>query len=260
MKKLIKRWLFGKCPGLSGRFPYFGCTVYFPKGSQAFEAACQQGIFEQANANLLRNLSASQSHVFDVGANIGLMALPILEGVPDCIVVSCEPSPNALPWLLRTVKESRYSARWKIIPKAVGSELGRADFFTSTRDLGMYDGLRSSNQVSSVGKVSVEVTTLDHEWDKLGRPPVSVLKIDVEGAEAAVLRGASSCLAECRPHILLEWNRKNPGAFNSPAGFLFQFASENKYRLFAMPMLVPVLSQTDFRLQMALTESFLLAP
>jgi hypothetical protein len=50
----------------------------------------------------------------------------------------------------------------------------------------------------------VPMTTLDAEWIAAGRPEVSALKIDVEGGELDVLRGASELLASQRPAVLLE--------------------------------------------------------
>src|SRR5207302_6765911 len=101
--KALKRWLYGSCPGFAGSFPYFGTNVYFPKGSLCFRAACEQGIFEAENVRLLQGICRPGSHMFDVGANLGLMALPVLRHVAGCKVVSFEPSPNTLPWLERTI-------------------------------------------------------------------------------------------------------------------------------------------------------------
>lgn len=49
---------------------------------------------------------------------------------------------------------------------------------------------------------------LDPLWIQAGRPPVTLLKIDTEGCDAAVLRGASALLAACHPLVLCE--RGNP--------------------------------------------------
>jgi FkbM family methyltransferase len=44
--------------------------------------------------------------VFDVGANIGLMAIPLLTHVPECRVISFEPSENSVPYLRKTIEGS----------------------------------------------------------------------------------------------------------------------------------------------------------
>ena len=95
----LKYWLYGRCPGFAGSFPYFGTKVYFPKGSLSFRSACKQGIFEADNVRILQALARPDAVLFDVGANIGLMAVPVLRHEPGCRVVSFEPSANVLSFL-----------------------------------------------------------------------------------------------------------------------------------------------------------------
>jgi hypothetical protein len=52
----------------------------------------------------------------------------------------------------------------------------------------------------------VRQVTLDELWDAAGCPPVSILKIDVEGSEVEVIRGAEHLLSVQRPAILAEAN------------------------------------------------------
>jgi FkbM family methyltransferase len=56
----------------------------------------------------------------------------------------------------------------------------------------------------TVGTTSVQSVPLDRIWQELGRPPVSFVKIDVEGAEASVLRGARKMMTSTRPPLLIE--------------------------------------------------------
>jgi hypothetical protein len=50
----------------------------------------------------------------------------------------------------------------------------------------------------------VHSVPLDRIWEDLGRPAVSFVKIDVEGAEASVLRGARAMMASTHPPLLVE--------------------------------------------------------
>jgi hypothetical protein len=88
LRQTIKYWLYGRCPGFAGSFPYFGTRVYFPPGSKSFLAACEQGIFEADNVRLLQGLVRPGSYFFDVGTNIGLMSAPVLHTAPDVRIVS----------------------------------------------------------------------------------------------------------------------------------------------------------------------------
>ena len=87
-----------------------------------------------------------------------------------------------------------------------------------------------------------------------------MIKIDVEGGELDVLKGARECLSRERPHILLEWCDLNLPAYGIPRDALFPFAREHGYGLYALPEMVPIATQSDMSLQAIRTESFLMAP
>lgn len=55
-----------------------------------------------------------------------------------------------------------------------------------------------------VGRVAVPGVTLDDLWEGVGRPRVSFIKIDVEGAEGDVLRGAGGMIGATRPQLIVE--------------------------------------------------------
>lgn len=260
MRKLLKYWFYTYCPGFVGTFPYFGIKVHFPKGSLSFKAACQQGIFEADNVAVLRSLIEPDSYMFDVGANIGLMAIPVLCAEPTCRVISFDPSINVLPCLRRTVKESRFGDRWNLIEKAVGASSGAISFSLSSQANSLFDGIRPTQRVESTSQVQVEMTTLDEVWQQIGSPRLSLIKIDVEGAESGVLQGADQCLRAERPFVLLEWNRQNLAAYDCPPSFILKFASEMGYEVLAVPGLHAVKTEIQLKVHMAFSENFLLAP
>lgn len=260
MRKRLKRWLYGRCPGLSGAFTYFGVRVFFPRNSLSFRAACDQGIFEHDNLRVLTALARPASWLFDIGANIGLMAIPLLHHDQSLKVVSFEPSPNSLPSLQRTWARSRCQNRWVLVPKAVGQYLGSAPYHLATAENSLFDGLRDTGRVTGVACVIVEMTTVDAEWLRLGRPQVSVIKCDIEGGESAMLQGASECIGTCRPAVLLEWNAKNLAAFGVAPASLIEFGAKNRFSLHAVPGLSEIHSEMALIAHMAFTESFLLLP
>jgi FkbM family methyltransferase len=193
--------------------------------------------------------------MFDVGANLGLMAIPVLTTVPDCSVVSFEPSPNSLPSLRRTIASARFGDRWQLVESAVGARPHTAEFSLSRPDDGLYDGLKSTGRVAEAAKVTVVVTTLDATWKALGCPPVKAIKVDVEGAELDVIHGATECLKETRPILLIEWNATNLAAYGTKPA-----VQEIGYGLYALPSIVPVRDASELALHMIGTESFLLVP
>ena len=271
LRKQIKKWFYGSCPFFSGSFPYFGTRVYFPSRSHIFNLACEQTVYEPLNLQLISTLLKSDTVYFDVGANIGLLSAPLLNSHPSCKVVSIEPSPNALPFLMRTYESSKFKDRWCIIGKALGKSIGSLDFFIASADLGAFDGLKDSGRAGETRKITVPVTTLDAEWEAMGKPPVSVVKIDVEGAEIHTLEGAISCISSEKPYILLEWNLMNLRANDCSVCSLLEFAKKINYKVFSIleqPTtshryflnidFVPITDCVTLQIQMLSTENFLL--
>jgi FkbM family methyltransferase len=254
----VKRLVQNRLLLISGRCRYYGTTVYFPKRCFVFDLLCQSGVYERENLQLLCRLARPGTSLFDVGGNIGLMSVPVLKERPDCRVVTFEPSPTTWPYLARTHRGSHHRGRWTIIKRALGRTPGEGTFRVCAPATGAYDGFRDTGRGGSSTTISIPVSTLDAEWKALGSPPVSVVKVDVEGAEIEVLEGASECMAQERPAVLLEWNVSNLLAYKCEPQSLLSFAEKVGYGVYAVPFLVPISSAAMLKLQMLRGESFLL--
>lgn len=260
MRRRFKRWLYGSCPGFAGSFPYFNSRVHFPRGSIIFEAACADGIYEAENLRVMQGFARPRTAVFDVGANIGLMSVPVLSAKADVKVVSFEASPGTLRYLRRTRDESTFRDRWEIVGKAAGKTAGTAEFSVGAIGEGAYDGFKQTGRGSAASVLTVDVTTVDLEWRRLGQPDVSVLKLDVEGAELDVLDGARECIAACAPAIIAEWSPRNIGAYGRSVEDLFATAQRIGYRLWVIPQLAEIGDPVAIRMHSSLSESYLLYP
>jgi len=260
MRKFFKWLIYGYMPGLSGSFSYYGTKTFFPKNSYLFRQACTQGIYELENTLLLTNLAKPGSFYFDIGANLGFMSLPVLYHCPECQVVSIEASPNNLKFLQKTFESSTYKDRWQVVGKAAGDTVGSQTFSISTSEMGAFDGFQNTNRAGKMSQVTVEVTTIDTEWEKLNRPQVSLIKIDVEGSELQVLKGASHCIEQEKPAILLEWNLMNLKAYSCPPSSLFSWSKDAGYSVFSLPNLIPLLDRVSFDAQTLKYDNFLLLP
>jgi FkbM family methyltransferase len=258
--RVVKKWLFGQVARVAGSFHYFGVKVFFPPGSRSFTAASKEGIFEAENVRVLQAMAKPDTTIFDVGANIGLMAIPLLKQVSGCRVISFEPSENTLPYLQKTIEGSPYRDRWSLVAKAVGREPGRVSFSLSNKKNSLFDGLKPTGRAPVASATEVEMTTLDEIWRNAGRPRVSLIKCDVEGAELQVLEGAAECLRQEKPSVLIEWNGKNLKAYGCPPGAICDFAARNGYSLYSVPNGTKVNDPHELALQMVFTESFLLMP
>lgn len=145
--------------------------------------------------------------VVDVGAHRGDWAASVRSVAPSARLILVEPTPPTVA-LLR----SRFAddADTTIHPVAVGDHdgtdtlhaFGSSDFNSL---LPLDDSIRDhyASKLGEEGSVEVPVTTLDSLLADVDH--VDVLKIDVQGYEAAVLAGASSVLARTT-NIVIETN------------------------------------------------------
>lgn len=255
-----KYWLYGSAPLYRGWFPYYGHRVFFPRRSVQLPMACDQGIYEESTVRLISNLAAPQTTFIDVGANIGLLSLPILENCPDVSVLSLEASPDTLSYLTRTNVASRHHSRWRVIGAAAGKAAGTATFWSSTVDNGAFDGFKDTGRGGNKQAIEVSVNTLDEIWSDAGNPSVSVIKIDVEGAELDVLEGAKKLLASQRPAVVLEWSGLNLAAYKLAPEALLTTCQAIGYKPYSHPAMCLIDSAALLNAAMAQTETFLLLP
>jgi FkbM family methyltransferase len=152
------------------------------------------GRLEPASLALFARAIAPGATVWDIGANVGLFTLAAARAAgPAGRVVAFEPFPDNVAALKRHLHLNAVT-NVEVVEAAVGREAGRARMAAG-------DSL-SEARLAADGAVEVPVVSLDG-WAGAGRAdPPSVVKIDVEGAEFDVLRGAGAALAH-RPLILM---------------------------------------------------------
>jgi FkbM family methyltransferase len=260
LRSRAKYWWYTSVPGVAGRVPYYGTTVHFPPRAPVFRVMCENGRFEPEIIDRLVDLARPDTTVFDVGANLGLMAIPVLHACRSCRVVSIEPSPNSLSFLRQTVGGSGYGGRWQVVDKALAARPGQLAFVIGRPEDALFEGLKSSDRIPNASTIVVPVSTLDAEWIALGSPAVSVVKIDVEGAEGQVLEGAGALLAAEQPALLIEWHAPYLQRFGTPPAALLAVAAAHRYRIFSVPYGIPVADAVSLRAQMMSCQNFLLLP
>lgn len=195
--KYIKRRL----PPRYGHTPLFvspdSQLKYLKPGESAFDSDLLRIIDEHVRED---------SAVWDIGANIGVFALGAAGIARKGFVLAVE----ADIWLAQLMRKSlqlqqNCELNVQVLPCAVSDRNGAASFLIAKRG-------RASNALESAGgrsqtggireKVIVPTLTLDTLLDFFGAP--SLVKIDIEGAEAMALKGARKLLSEIRPVVYIE--------------------------------------------------------
>lgn len=155
---------------------------------------------------LLDNIRIGPGEIaIDVGANLGWYSV-LLDRLSDAgsRIFAFEPDPSTYDLLTKNLL-TNHASRVVAVNMALGDAPGTAQL-NRYRDSnnGRHTLMAGGN--SSGGKVQVRVDTLQRFWhdNLLGNARIALLKIDVEGYEYFVLRGARELLANC-DCILLEY-------------------------------------------------------
>jgi FkbM family methyltransferase len=182
---------------------WFGC-YWLPEGS-ALDYALSSGGFEVSECRLVSRLLGSGMTVVDVGAHHGLYSLLLSKRVgPRGRVFAFEPSPRERARLEKHLRANR-CRNVSVHPFALGSKSGSGDLFLVDGAEDYCNSLRPPAVSAATGKIRIEVTSLDEFLEHADVHHVDFLKLDVEGAELDVLKGARRTLGvNPKPILLVE--------------------------------------------------------
>jgi FkbM family methyltransferase len=97
-----------------------------------------------------------------------------------------------------------------------------------------------------IGSDVIEIVALDDFAAERGLPPIDLIKIDVEGYEMNVLRGAQGILRQHRPILFIELDDDNLRVQNDSAAQLVSFLEGHGYRIYRADNKKKVTSADDF--------------
>jgi FkbM family methyltransferase len=164
---------------------------------------------------LARELGAAGPvNLYDVGANVGHHSLAMAPVVGQ--VFAFEPFPPVRAEMARKLAHAGVD-NVRIFPVALGDVRGEATFFApSGANLGTGSVARRPDN-SQGEEITVDIWRGDDFLAANDLPPISLLKIDVETHEAAVVMGLRERLVRDRPVILMEISGENRSGFASEA-------------------------------------------
>jgi FkbM family methyltransferase len=160
---------------------------------------------DQAFIALIRTHIVPGSVAIDIGANIGDHTIGYMEEVgPGGFVIAYEPHPLVFECLKRNLPQVM------MFNTALGDKVGMTGLLLQTGD-----DQGSSYLSDRPEAVPVKITTLDVHLASIPVPGVplkgkriSLIKIDAEGSDLDILKGASQTIAKHRPVLVVEVNRE----------------------------------------------------
>jgi FkbM family methyltransferase len=147
----------------------------------------------QNGEQLLIDIVAPYANSFiDVGANVGAWTLAFAaKSAKPAWGIAFEPSPVAFDTLLKTVNSipSQHECKIEVVPKALADVSGQMTFYAEP-NAGETSSFLGAHSNSAASGVKVSIGTLDEELAIRSIERVDMVKIDAEGYDCKVLRGA----------------------------------------------------------------------
>jgi len=159
----------------------------------------------RSEENFLRRVAPSlkKATIFDVGANVGAYASLLKDLVPDCTIYAFEPHPTTFAKLQRVAEAKGFTA----IQKAASDTTGFAQLYDFATQDGSTQASLDRETISFQDNAptvrhDVASVRLDEFADEYQIQKIDLLKIDTEGLDLAVLKGAPRLLAERRVEMI----------------------------------------------------------
>jgi len=180
-------------------------------------------ILEAGDVRALRPYLAPDSLAIDVGANIGFFTTRFARWSSGTgKVLAIEPEDHNFSRLERVVRRAGLEHRVSLVQGVAAESAGELKLAINPNHPG-------DHKIGPEG-VAVKAYTLDDLWRQSERLPVSLIKIDVQGGETRVIRGATHILVTFHPALFVEVDPAALEAMGSSASELLDELSRHGYR------------------------------
>lgn len=175
--------------------------------------------YDRLTSAILKRELKPSSNCIDVGCHRGEIMDVILRHSPLGQHAGFEPIPNLYHFL-----QKKYEGKRITLHKMALSDHATTTTFNIVTNAPAYSGLKLRKYTIAHPKIEVietEVRKMDDVIDKSLK--IDFIKIDVEGAELQVLKGAADILMRCKPFVLFEFGKGASEFYNTTADDIFHF-------------------------------------
>jgi len=208
---------------------YRGGKIYLNLRESVMMRQRALGVYEYWKTRIFTNFIKVGMTVVDIGVNKGYFSLLAAKLMHDCgRVLSFEPNPDNCYWIRRSIEANNYKAV-KLFELALSDKEGEATFYPGKRSgwgsLYFYPVKAEPDQKP----ITVKTATLDDILSRQDINGVDLIKIDVEGAELLVLKGAEETLKKAKNvKLLMDIDLKDDGQRHE----LFDFLRQCGFKVF----------------------------
>ena len=190
-------------------------SFYCPDDTYIGKGLKTYGEYSETEVQFLCSLVKPDDNVVEVGANIGAITIPLARRVVPGFVMAFEPQTDIVRMLRANVDLNDLRANVTVEHLGLSDQPGVLRYTPNNWNTGAVS-------LSDSGDCEIGVKTLDN----FNLQRIDLLKVDVEGMEWEVLRGARDTIKRCRPLIYCEHD------FEQKSQRLISFLFSLGYRIF----------------------------
>jgi FkbM family methyltransferase len=226
-------WLFPNSTW-AVRLPYGG---WWLAQNDTCSEAIAMGSFEVPEWRFVDRFLKDGMTVLDIGAHCGFYSMLASKRVGSSgRVIAFEPSPRERTRLERNLKRNGCT-NVRIEPFALSCEVGVRELFLVEGSETGCNSLKPPALDQPTKSIHVEATTLDHYLRNNGIERVDFVKLDVEGGERDVLRGARTLFEKSlRPVILCEVDEQRTASWSYRSNEILSMVGSCGYRWFGLTL------------------------
>lgn len=168
---------------------YVGCTFYSLK------------TYEPKTVKVIKDILKPGMVAIDIGASFGILSFTMSKLVGEEGKVYCfEPSFYMFRKLERGIKLNRFT---NIVPEKLALSDSRRIETIVTKKFGEIGSNKKNTETEKISFI-----TLDEYVEKKKIPSIEFIKIDTDGYEAEIIRGAKKCIKDNHPLMVIEFRKE----------------------------------------------------
>ena len=215
-----------------------GSVLLLDARSRTEAGAFWNGEYEPAEFRLCQICAAGADTVLDVGANVGLTAIPLARTLKPHggKLIALEPVPSNFNRLVQSIALNDLNGVVLPFPLALGDKEGEIEFARESKGNASTGNALPRDLVANPAGYAfstAKITTLDAFALQNHLDSVDFVKVDIEGAEVGFLQGGEAFLQRCRPIIFGEFNSQLMPKYGHTFLDVAAILKPWKYKIFA---------------------------
>ena len=185
--------------------------------------------YDRQTSAIIKKVCSPDSLCIDVGCYRGDILAQMIAQSPNARHIAFEPIPEQFTFL-----KNKFSAYADIYPYALGIR-NQDTTFNHVKTNPTYSGLKQRQYIrkEEIEEINVQVRKLDDVINP--DTPIHLIKIDVEGGEYDVLKGAARTLKKWRPYLIFEHGLGGADKYDvSPGDVYSLLVEELEYKICLM--------------------------